>query len=509
MSSEVYAVLDSLNAIYLFKPTGQATALVTDDADTVEDAVKALLREAPPNVIKGVYILSFSFFHMCRSSVEAVQKAGYTVIELVEMCRYILAGNIYNLPLRQTVGTILFVLHDTRGYTPIAESKVNVLLKKFKNKCWKLIKVCQNPLDALAAYPSVNDVVYPKFTSEAEVAVLEDIFPDSKLHQAAPDKRGFMITYLQNRVKDGNLDGYEVQQYCTFDLLIKYGTDCLTVPLNDTPPFTITKDIDVGNAPNVKIRASAANSDETHLVKSFKFKGAKLRTVSITIIVDNTLMPQVSIKTLSTREIAVVSAVSPQLTPDAAEVPTSRDDKVDKAGLTTTLPEELSQLTLDPSLTTILTFTCDNRVLIQTDETYTGVKEVLAYVRLEAGMAPIVGQQAFDALKTRPESVFYGITRLLATDFDPDHPDPSWRFKTTRNSDGKLLIHGSDDFTMFPIFLFGLVVKSTLKYIEKNSNFEVASAGIRLPLGSSINDDDLNGVSEKIGVKLAIVEYKL
>uniref|UniRef100_A0A7E4ZTY6 Guanylate cyclase n=1 Tax=Panagrellus redivivus TaxID=6233 RepID=A0A7E4ZTY6_PANRE len=189
----------------------------------------------------------------------------------------------------------------------------------------------------------------------------------------------------------------------------------------------------------------------------------------------------------------------------ATEVPTSHDDDVATAGSKTTLPEELSQLQLDPPPTTVLTFTSDNRVLIKADETYTGVTQLLAYVRLEAGAAPIVGQQAFDALKTHPKSVFYGITRLLAIDFDPAHPDPSWTFKTSRDADGKLLIHGGDDIVTLPIVLFGLVVNSTLLYIREHQKSEVTELCIRLPTGSTISNAELKSVAQRIGIKLVLL----
>uniref|UniRef100_A0A7E5A0P9 Lactamase_B domain-containing protein n=1 Tax=Panagrellus redivivus TaxID=6233 RepID=A0A7E5A0P9_PANRE len=161
--------------------------------------------------------------------------------------------------------------------------------------------------------------------------------------------------------------------------------------------------------------------------------------------------------------------------------------------------------TLDPPSETVLTFTNDNRVLIQTGQTYVGDKEILAYVRLRRGMAPEVGKCAFDALKWNPDSVFYDITRLLAIDFNPDQPDPEWRFQTSRDTDGNTVISTKGGITTFPIVLFGLVVRSTQLYIQKHSKFFVTSLGLRLPEGSVISDSDLRSVADKIGVELVLV----
>uniref|UniRef100_A0A7E4V7V4 DNA topoisomerase n=1 Tax=Panagrellus redivivus TaxID=6233 RepID=A0A7E4V7V4_PANRE len=507
MSSDVYALLDSEATVYLFKQC--RVSVVIDDAPTLEGAVKALRQAAPPKTIKGVYILSFSQFEHCRNSVEAVQKAGYTIIELVETIRFCISSFIYNLPLKQTIGSVVFVVADSKGQTPIAQSKFTVFRKCEKG--WQFVQTFQTPFDALADYPSVTEVVFPQNVSETDKTMLKLLFPSLKLHASVMDHSGWLTTFFQNRINNGNLNGYEVQQFCPFDVLIKYGTDCVTVPLEDTPPFTITKDIDVGDVHDVEIRASAPNVAKKSLIKTFKFKSVQFRTVSITINVDKTLLPRVSLKTIAARESdATLPSPAQNGTsdgpPKAIEVPRSHGDSVDKTESTTTLPTELSQLQLDPSPTTILTFTSDNRVLINAGKTYAGVKEVPAYVRLQSGMAPEVGQKAFDALKEHPDSVFYDITRLLATDFDSAHPDPSWRFNTSRGGDGKVLVRGGNNITTFPIVLFGLVVNSTLKYIKEHQKSEVTELGIRLPSGSVISDTDLKDVAQRIGVKLLLLD---
>uniref|UniRef100_A0A7E4V6Q5 Cadherin domain-containing protein n=1 Tax=Panagrellus redivivus TaxID=6233 RepID=A0A7E4V6Q5_PANRE len=189
----------------------------------------------------------------------------------------------------------------------------------------------------------------------------------------------------------------------------------------------------------------------------------------------------------------------------SSHCPQSRNG-IEVATSNSTLPKELSQLKLESPPKTVLTFTSDNRVLIEADETYTGDKEVLAYVRLQGGKPPQVGKEAFDALKKYPDSVYYDITRLMATDFDPNYPHPMWSFKTTRDADGKVVIRGSDNVETLPIVLFGLVVNSTLLYIKEHLKSDVTHVGIRLPTGSVVSANDLKQVSERIGVELVMLK---
>uniref|UniRef100_A0A7E4VBE7 Glyceraldehyde-3-phosphate dehydrogenase n=1 Tax=Panagrellus redivivus TaxID=6233 RepID=A0A7E4VBE7_PANRE len=117
----------------------------------------------------------------------------------------------------------------------------------------------------------------------------------------------------------------------------------------------------------------------------------------------------------------------------------------------------------------------------------------------------MVGKDAFDALSTHPETVFYDVTRLLATDFDPNQPNPSWAFKATRNADGKIVVRGASGIATYPIIVFGLIVRSTLLYIQTYQNSEVAALGIRFLAGSTINDADLKELSKYVGVQLVLV----
>uniref|UniRef100_A0A7E4ULP0 DNA helicase n=1 Tax=Panagrellus redivivus TaxID=6233 RepID=A0A7E4ULP0_PANRE len=286
----------------------------------------------------------------------------------------------------------------------------------------------------------------------------------------------------------------------TVDLMIQFGTKCKTVSLTEQTPFTINEEVDVGDTSEVTVHAVPHGKvGSPSAVKTLKFKKPAFRKVSITVNVDQRNATELTLRTASTYKPAIQ--------------PTETSDSLNIA---------LSQLKLDPPSTTDLTFTSDNRVLINAGKTYFGDKVIPAYVRLQNGMAPEVGQKAFDALKKHPGSVFYGwlifrtyfwfntvtfldITRLLAADFDPDHPDPSWRFKTTRDSDGKVLVHGDDDVVTLPIVLFGMIVKCTLIYIKEHQKSHVPILGIRLPAGCVISDADLKTISPLIGVELILL----
>uniref|UniRef100_A0A7E4V6C0 VWFA domain-containing protein n=1 Tax=Panagrellus redivivus TaxID=6233 RepID=A0A7E4V6C0_PANRE len=876
MTTDVVAFLDvSTAAVALFTPTQVLT--VATAASTLEDAVSALLQKAPPSTVEYTLVLNYTRLQCLQRSVEALQKAGYTNIETIEVTSLSLSSNIWNLPLNCANGELVLVVAGFEVKLPWHKCVADVI-QKCENG-WRIIDAT-----ALAKYPSARNYVVSKGATEADKTEIGQYFGDRKLHMSVRDFAEFRSTFIRNRINKGNLDGYEVLPYCHYDLLVKFGSECLTVALTgQVPPFTVTKEVDVGNAATVEIHADEHFPGDKLLVKTFKFKSAATRTVSITINVDKTLLPQVSLKTITTRESEIATTVPPPITtssnpkpddrtpsmifnimnmglgflvanlnqngsnvvplptlnnviaymrnqtsnystavvnfnitdfdgatvpelktfrdncrkagfpdvrmipyksttfslilsmlqiniqhgqsvavlypaeyniivrdgehlkvrdhggfniskvnsynvdrviimnmnndytrtqlanlksklrsknvrvveeldtgddipfllnskaavsrytfnnfcdfdidikghklvstrfkeipfsvseevpvnrttslevhlrrsetksellksftfargtksvrivvqvesaiditvtmdvntsadkvvpkmtadtvpvadkdtvnvdnksefspvlpfssnsrllvkPDEANrsidratggtakrkksgaqrrkeadlkaskneptilsgLPTFREDKVDEAGSTTTLPEELSQLQLDPPPKTILTFTSDNRVLINADGTYTGTKEVLAYVRLQDGKAPEVGQKAFDALKEHPDSVYYDITRLLATDFNPHHPNPSWRFKTSRHADGKLVIRGGDGIVTFPIVLFGLVVRSTLLYIQEHVKSEVALLGIRLPTGSTINDADLKVLAQRIGVAIVI-----
>uniref|UniRef100_A0A7E4ZPU9 BRCT domain-containing protein n=1 Tax=Panagrellus redivivus TaxID=6233 RepID=A0A7E4ZPU9_PANRE len=99
MSSDRYAII-GLNATVSLLTRYRITLI--DKAATIEAAVNVLAKAAPPNTIKGVYIVSNTDFQTCRRSVEAVQNAGYTVVELVETLRFSISSMIYNLPLNPT-----------------------------------------------------------------------------------------------------------------------------------------------------------------------------------------------------------------------------------------------------------------------------------------------------------------------------------------------------------------------------------------------------------------------
>uniref|UniRef100_A0A7E4V6A6 Piwi domain-containing protein n=1 Tax=Panagrellus redivivus TaxID=6233 RepID=A0A7E4V6A6_PANRE len=846
MSSDFTVIFDRASDVFLFGPPQRLPLTIVADAPTPEDAVNSLRKTIPPSTARYVFVLIYDFQKFQRS-VEALQKAGYTNIESIDIVSLSLSSNIWNLPLNCAVGEHVFVITGLEEPLPLDACKIMVI-----RKCeagWQAVKPVDIPL-ALIEYPWVCDIVYFKDAPEADKAKIKQLFSGRKLHPSVMVHPGFKETFVRSRISKSGLDGFEVLPFCRYNILIRFGDKLQFIVLKDqVPPLTITKEFDVGDVPIVEIRGEeyTVDSISTHLIKTFKFKTSAFRTVSITIYVDKTLLPQVTLKTVTMRDtvplqtpviygvadlpssgftfvaykrdgsfeecflssvseviesmkkktsysptlivftytdtvtidklrcfrdecleagyrnlrfisshlvnfsmvikmagisiepgqlvavlhpdiffivekkgerlkirksckksvvevnkskvdtvvisnlncdfpmpfldtlrsvlparkhhivtgmdklgefhpkymwsladgtnfdgyrfddvcdfdfvihginfykyvptlfkevpftitvdadvdnvgvltvdlfrrektaevldsyyvsdgtksvrftISVESACDVTVVMDVVdmdgydgskeetqdtvedgesaqmvhlsslndepvdplesaaseddrfctscgrccectqyllkEMSVSPDDDIDHVGSLPTLSKELSQPELNPPPATILTFTSDNRVLIEADETYTGDYEVLAYVRLRNGKAPQVGKRAFNALKGDPNSVFYDITRLLSFDFDPNHPHPMWSFKTTRGADGKVVIHGGDNIKTTPIVLFGLVVNSTLLYIQEHSESDVTTLGIQLPTDCLVSNDDLENVSDRIGVELVI-----
>uniref|UniRef100_A0A7E5A0Q4 DET1 homolog n=1 Tax=Panagrellus redivivus TaxID=6233 RepID=A0A7E5A0Q4_PANRE len=408
---------------------------------------------------------------------------------------------------------------------------------------------------------SVDSVVISNMTNDFEEAAVDKI---RKCLHPIPVNVGtfwpmndFLPVLLRSHLGETTSNRYIFNAFCDFDIDIK-GQKLIETRFKELP-LSVTTDVAVSNV--TKLDVNLIKSERTvEVLKTFTLKSGA-RFVRIVILVESccditatmevvdtaeTLQPVICAggivatdclsKEASPAKVEPTVMVMEKSTQDVSSKPTDNNVVKSKKNRSQrrregrrnaqmngapgnqskpaaapiengsiALPRELSQLKLDPLPTTVLTFTSDNRVLIKADTTYTGNKDVFAYVRLQDGIAPMVGQQAFDALQTHPNSVFYDVTRLLAVDFDPAHPDPSWRFKTSSDTDGKVLIHGSDGITTFPIVLFGLVVKSTLLYIKEHVQSEINELGIRLPSSSAISATDLKGVSDKIGMKLVII----
>uniref|UniRef100_A0A7E4UMN2 IgGFc_binding domain-containing protein n=1 Tax=Panagrellus redivivus TaxID=6233 RepID=A0A7E4UMN2_PANRE len=327
------------------------------------------------------------------------------------------------------------------------------------------------------------------------------------------------------------------QQTSTVNFLIQFGTKCKTVALGEQkPPCKVKKEFDIGDAAEVMVRAYFRDKvHSTATVETLKFKKSAFRKVLITVNINQDYAMELKLQTASTYKPIVqptvtVSAkqsvdktvdVTLPLSPsnDAASGTKSRSQlrrqarrNAAKNAIAEKPPNESTaaaetqdnQVNTNREITT-LTFTSDNRVLIEAGETYTGDKELLAYVHLESGKAPEVGQKAFDALKEYPGFVFYDVTRLMAADFDPDHPDPSWHFKTTRDFDGKVLVHGDDELVTLPIVLFGFIVKCIQNNIKEHQKSDVPILGILLPAGS--DDDKVHVLGDDGVVTLPIVLF--
>uniref|UniRef100_A0A7E4VSI4 RRM domain-containing protein n=1 Tax=Panagrellus redivivus TaxID=6233 RepID=A0A7E4VSI4_PANRE len=511
LSQRKIAVIEDGNHVCLY--SGTKMEVVIDEADSPNLAVAALLEVAPPESVACVYVTGFKddLFSNRESTVKELQAAGYTNIESVEELRMDLFSNVSNLTLNCAIGEPVFV--GSPFHFPLDEFRVTVLLKRDKG-----YQVVNTDLDlpiAISHYPSVRNVVISKETPDSERAEIVKLLPGRKLHNYRDIDFNYSEDFLQKRINEDAFNGNDILPFCYCDVVIGFGDNSKVIHLADkTLPFTTEKEVDVGDASEVTVTATSRVGRIYRRLKTLKFKNKALRKVYVTVHVDKLLLPKVTIRTASTYKPPQLESDSPPKTvltstpancastdltsssskrlpqPEAKITVTAKDGTVEESAtatdksasrdaadvtdrLGTNLQKELLELNLDPPPTTILTFTSDNRVLIEADETYTGDTEVLAYVRLQSGKVPKVGRQAFDALKKHPCSVFYDIPRLLATDFDPDRPDPSWGFKTTRDADGKVLVHGGDGITTFPIVLFGSVVMGTLKYIKQHLKSEV------------------------------------
>uniref|UniRef100_A0A7E4W313 KR domain-containing protein n=1 Tax=Panagrellus redivivus TaxID=6233 RepID=A0A7E4W313_PANRE len=296
LSQDIVALLDGFTDVKLITPTDIIDVIT--NAPTLEDAIAALLQAAPPSSVKVVFVRTMSLLIDRQSLVTAAQKAGYTNIEAIELASLSTSYKILNLPLNCAVGEHVLVVTGLEFTFPWYKCYVHVI-RKCEN-AWQLVGVGLSPLAALAQYPSARNYVVYEGTTEVDKAVVVQFFGDRNLHFSSMMKSDFYIKYIWNRINNGNLNGYEVLPSFLFDLHIKVGDRCDRTALTDqVPPFTITKVIDVGDAPTVEIHVDRVG--QGMLVKTFKFKSAAFRTVLITLNVDKTLLPQVTLKTIATR----------------------------------------------------------------------------------------------------------------------------------------------------------------------------------------------------------------
>uniref|UniRef100_A0A7E4V6K1 AMP-binding domain-containing protein n=1 Tax=Panagrellus redivivus TaxID=6233 RepID=A0A7E4V6K1_PANRE len=478
MSTDIFVVLDNGQKASIVTPTKIIN--VVSRARKPEDAVTKLLDLVPPNAVKCAFVNASTGFLVRKKSIRAFQKAGYNKVKVIEIFSYGLSAAIYNQPLDCAIGEPVIIIVGLEQFLPVTEC-VAVVLEKCE-KGWQIAHKGLLAINAILEYPSVRHVIAYKGTPDYAKSDVMKLLPECTVHIVDRLPPNWKYTYFSNKAIKGNLNGYEVAAFCPDDLIIQYGETCELVKLSEmVPPFTITKTIDIGSVYTVNIRDTS--KDQRIITKIDTFKHNARRTVTIIITVDMALVPQVQLKTLKMRfEIIPHTKVNTKFTVKAKR-----------------------KLTSPP--TTILTFTSDNRILIESDETYTGNAEVPAYVRLLPGKAPQTLKQAYNYLPKAPKSsVCYDIPRLLARDFNPDQPDPSWAFKTSRDTDGKVIVHAGFNLTALPIVLFGLLVQSTFQYIQKQQTSPIAVLGIKLPADTVVSVAEMRDIAQRIGVNLVLLD---
>uniref|UniRef100_A0A7E4UU50 Ubiquitin-like domain-containing protein n=1 Tax=Panagrellus redivivus TaxID=6233 RepID=A0A7E4UU50_PANRE len=391
-----------------------------NDVDTPESAAHVFSQCIPPECKTTVVIIvDYDKVELRRRYVQTLQDAGYRNMETIDARCMNLYANISSLTLDCAIGEPVFVNFSQDLVENFVHHPLYVIQKREDG--WQLIDTLLTPAAALTKYPSTRHVVIHKDASEAIQREVKALFPVQQLHLSETIQL-YEFPFVTKRACHADLKGSGVFPFCYVDLFVQFGDKSETISLNErVTPFTFTKEVDIGDTSVVTVRAfSHGKFKSTTTDKTLTFKNSAFRKVSVTVNVDKNYATEVILRTASTYKPVV---------------------KITETG--NSLDAALSQLKLDPSPKTVLTFTSDNRLLIEAGKTYTGDKEILAYVRLQSGKSSEVGQHAFTALKTHPGSVFYDITRLLATDFDPDHPDLSRRrIKGSLAKGGLLWSHG-------------------------------------------------------------------
>uniref|UniRef100_A0A7E5A223 VWFA domain-containing protein n=1 Tax=Panagrellus redivivus TaxID=6233 RepID=A0A7E5A223_PANRE len=224
-----------------------------------------------------------------------------------------------------------------------------------------------------------------------------------------------------------------------------FNTEFESIPLSREVSFQ------VGEAETLRIKTAPFNAKNRDLLDEITFKKPYDRVVVLNIAVDSMLVPSVK------------------------------------------------HVHSEPVPATVFEFTTGNRVLVRSDAV-DGL-EYPAYVSFVDGV--IVGEGAVSHQKHHPDDVVYDIHRMLSTDFDPDHPDPSWAFNTSRGGDGEVTVHMGQSCST-AIVCFGLIVSAVKKSVESAVGQGIAEIGIKLPPGSVVSEDAKTSIGATIAVKLLV-----
>uniref|UniRef100_A0A7E4V5J7 Glycos_transf_1 domain-containing protein n=1 Tax=Panagrellus redivivus TaxID=6233 RepID=A0A7E4V5J7_PANRE len=316
----------------------------------------------------------------------------------------------------------------------------------------------QKMLQLQKALPAKIDKVFGTFDSvELVVAVVEDASKSPMLpihlnaavlqvcHKTASD-------YLFSRIDTDAVIEPLIRDVTGITFVAEWkGSNQVFHTEFETLPFSRDVAIHVGEVKSLRIKTTHPNSKQRELLKEFSFKTPYDRVVMLNIAVDSMLVPSVKL------------------------------------------------VRSEPVPSTVFEFTTDNRVLVRSDAVE-GL-EYPAYVSFVDGV--IVGEGAVSLQNQHPDLVVYDIHRMLSTDFDPDHPDPSWAFKTSRGGDGEVTVHMGQSSTT-AIVCFGLIVSAVKKSVESATGHGLTEIGIKLPPGSAVSEDAKTSIGATIAVKLLV-----
>uniref|UniRef100_A0A7E4ZW74 DNA helicase n=1 Tax=Panagrellus redivivus TaxID=6233 RepID=A0A7E4ZW74_PANRE len=223
----------------------------------------------------------------------------------------------------------------------------------------------------------------------------------------------------------------------------------------ETVPFSREVAIHVGKVKVLKIDTSPLNSEKRELLKGFTFKTEFDRIVVLKLAVDADMKPSVT------------------------------------------------HVRSDPFPATVFEFTADNRVVVKTE--VTDKMEYPAYVSFGSNI--VVGETALQFHKENAGMVVYDIHRFFDADFNPEHSDPSWSFKTSPGKDNETIIHIGESKTTSTV-CFGTIVSAIKRDVESREDRTLSEIAIRMPAGIVVPENVCSVIGNLLNVKLAALKLE-
>uniref|UniRef100_A0A7E4ULN9 DNA helicase n=1 Tax=Panagrellus redivivus TaxID=6233 RepID=A0A7E4ULN9_PANRE len=285
--------------LFLLMPT-QLTPIM-HGCPSPEAAASFLRQVAPPANVEIAFVLfGDETFELRQRSVKALQNEGYTNIESIDPRSVELSASIYGLPLNCAIGEPVFISTTVNFINPFVYYLMFVI-QKCENG-WQILDTLQHPATALSRYPSARNIVIYKNSPKSVKAEVRKLFPGLKLHFSSEMSYAAGVRFMTNRVYKENLNGYEVLPFCDSKLTVHFANKLDIILFHDrVPPFTVDKEIDIGDAPEILIYGDLVYQDTSSPpVKRFDFENKAFRKVLITVNVDKTLIPSITLKTAST-----------------------------------------------------------------------------------------------------------------------------------------------------------------------------------------------------------------